>query len=327
MVAIFTGAGAGFERSSANLLGGAGQLGGGLLGRGGEGVSVNAFTGNLLVSHQDEFLVGRGPDVGISRTYNSLAGAADGDNGDQWQQSTHRRVFGLTGTLGTAGSTISRLGGHGAVLGYSWDDSAGAYVCSLGAGAQDRLSQSPGEWTWTAGDRLVTETYSAHGTDNWRITAKTDRDGNALTFTYSGDRLDKVTTADGAWTQYVWSGNNITEIVTGYTDLATSTAETLTRTRYAYDASDRLVMVTTDLTPEDNSVADGTTYVTTYTYDGASNRIASIGQTDGSLIAITYDTSGRVETLTQTVASGVTRTTSISYATDHTLVTGPDGQV
>src|SRR5690606_41108865 len=111
MVAIFTGAGAGFERSSANLLGGAGQLGGGLLGRGGEGVSVNAFAGNLLVSHQDEFLVGRGPDVGISRIYNSLASATDGDNGDQWQQCTHRRVFGLTGTLGTAGSTISRLRG------------------------------------------------------------------------------------------------------------------------------------------------------------------------------------------------------------------------
>src|SRR5690606_26395110 len=246
MVAIFTGAGAGFERSSANLLGGAGQLGGGLLGRGGEGVSVNAFTGNLVVTQQDEFLVGRGPDVGISRTHNSLAQAADGDNGDQWQQSTHRRVFGLTGTLGTAGSTISRLGGDGAVLVYSWDDAADAYVSAEGAGAHDRLTHSAGEWIWTDGDSQVTETYSAHGTDNWRITAKADRDGNALTFTYAGDKLDKVTTADGGWTQYVRDGNNITEIVTGYTDLATSTAETLTRTRYAYDASDRLVMVTTD---------------------------------------------------------------------------------
>ncbi len=36
---------------------------------------------------------------------------------------------------------------------------------------------------------------------------------------------------------YSWSGNNITQIVTSYTDLATSTAKTLTRTRYSYDAS------------------------------------------------------------------------------------------
>lgn len=88
MVAIFVGQGAGFVRGSANVLGGAGGLGGDLLGRGGESVSVNAATGNLLVAHQDEFLVGRGPDIGISRTYNSFADAGDGDNGDQWQQST-----------------------------------------------------------------------------------------------------------------------------------------------------------------------------------------------------------------------------------------------
>jgi hypothetical protein len=89
MVAIFTGSGAGFTRGSANLLGGMGQVGSGLLGQGGESVSVNAATGNLLVSHQDEFLVGRGPDVGISRIYNSLADAADGDNGDHCSRARH----------------------------------------------------------------------------------------------------------------------------------------------------------------------------------------------------------------------------------------------
>ncbi|WP_156915579.1 putative toxin [Caenibius tardaugens] len=327
MVSIFTGLGAGFSRGSANILGGAGQLGSALLGRAGENVAVNAATGNLVVSREDEFLVGRGPDIGISRSYNSLADTGDGDNADNWQQSTTRRIFGLTGSANTAGSTVSRLGSDGAAIVYIWDTGRNAYVTSAGSGAYDTLTFSNDVWTWRDGDTQASESYAAHGVDNWRIVSAGDIDGNTLTWSYNGDKLDTVTTADGAWTQYLWSGDQITEIVTGYTDLATSTAQTLTRTRYAYDASDRLIMVTSDLSPQDNAVTDGQTYVVTYTYDGTSNRIASIAQTDGSLLAITYDGSGRVETLTQSVAGGNVRVTSLTYATGYTEVTGPDGQV
>ncbi len=327
MVAIFTGAGAGFTRGSANILGGAGQLGGGLLGRGGENVAVNAATGNLLISHQDEFLVGRGPDVGIARTHNSIADAADGDNGDQWQQSTTRRVFGLTGTINTAGSTISRLGADGAVVVYGWNEARAAYVTTEGDGAHDQLTFAGDVWTWRDGGTQATESYAAHGADNWRIATASDIDGNTLSWSYAGDKLDKVTTADGAWVQYIWAGNNISQVVTGYTNLATLASSTLTRTRYAYDASDRLILVTTDLSPENNSVANGKVYTVSYTYDGTSNRIASIGQTDGSLLAIAYDANGRVQTLTQTVASGDTRVTTLSYGAGLTDITGPDGQV
>lgn len=327
MVAIFTGLGAGFTRGSGTLLGGAGQLGSSLLGRGGESVSVNAASGNLLVSHQDEFLVGLGPDVAIARTYNSLSDAADGDNGDQWQQSTTRRVFGLTGTQDSAGSTVSRLGADGSVVVYAWDAARSAYVTKDGAGAFDTLTCASDVWTWRDGDTQATETYVQYGAGNWRIAAAADADGNGLTFSYNADKLDKVTTADGAWTQYAWSGNAITQVVTGYTDLATSTAKTLTRMRYGYDGQGRLQSVTTDLTPDDNAVSDANTYVVTYTYDGTSNRIASIAQTDGSLLQIAYDGSDRVQTLTQTVASGVTRVTTLAYGSGYTSVTGPDGQV
>ncbi|KPL66749.1 hypothetical protein SZ64_00705 [Erythrobacter sp. SG61-1L] len=305
-------------------------MGSALLGRGSDSVSLNAATGNLLISHQDEFLIGLGPDAAISRTYNSIQDAADGDNGDHWQQNTARKVFGLTGTLNTVDSTISRLGADGSVIVYGWDTGRSAYLTKDGSGAFDTLTNSGSEWVWTDGDSQVKEYYEvAQTAGEYRIRTVADIDGNALTFTYitGSDHLDKATTADGSWTQYGWSGNSITQVVTGYTDLATSSAKTLTRVRYGYDGQGRLETVTTDLTPGDNSVGDGNSYVTTYTYDGATNRIASISQADGSHLAVTYDGLGRVLTLTQAVAAGVTRVTTLTYGVGYTEVAGPDGQV
>ncbi|MBO9713324.1 LysM peptidoglycan-binding domain-containing protein [Sphingomonas sp.] len=329
MVAIFTGAGSGFERGSGNVLGSSGLLGSAAIGRSGEQVAFNAATGNLLIARQDEMLVGRGPDAVIGRTYNSLGNLTD-DNGDNWRMSTDRRIFGLTGTANATGSTIKRRSGDGSEITYSWNGSA--YVATDGAGVYDTLTYNSGTnvWTWTDGDTRWTETYAVSTLANeWRITAQADTSGNAEAFTYySGtNNLYRVTTADGAYTQYNWSGSNITEVVTGYTDLATNTAKTLTRTRYGYDASNRLTMVTTDLTPGDNSVGDGAVFTTTYTYVGTTKLVASISQSDGSYLAIAYDGSNRVSTLTQTASTGVTRTTTIGYGTGSTTVTDATGQV
>lgn len=162
MVAIFAGTGAGFERGSGSVLGKVGLLGGSALGRGGENVFVNAANGNLLINRQDEFLVGRGPDVAIARTYNSLADAGD-DNNDNWRQSTDRRVFDLVGPFNSWGSSVKRVAGDGSVVTYSWDGTA--YVATDGAGAYDKLTHSGGVWTWTDGDSQITETYHSYVAD------------------------------------------------------------------------------------------------------------------------------------------------------------------
>ena len=340
MVGIFVGAGTGFERGSGAVLGELGLLGQASLGRNSEQVFVNGANGNLLISQRDEFLVGRGPDVAISRTYNSLGDFSD-ENGDNWRQSTQRRVYGLTGTLNTAGSTVKRVSGDGTEITYAYKtvDSTAAYWTTDGAGAHDRLVRSGNDWIWTDGDSQITEKYSlAYGsTTSWRILETANSDGDKLTFTYlpGGDKLQRVTTADGGYTHYSWTGNFITQVSAYYTDLSSGTAKALTRTRYSYDGYSRLVTATLDLSPEDNSVADSKTYVTSYTYHGESKRVASISQTDGSRLEIDYAQAAggayRVTEIRQTVATGVTRTTKFQYGTDsegsYTDIEAPLNQV
>ena len=323
MVAIFTGAGTGIERGSASVLGSQGRLGNAGLGRGGESVFVNAANGNLLINQRDEFLVGRGPDISIARTYNSLATLGD-DNNDRWRQSTDRRVFGLGGTLNTPGSTVRRVGDDGADILYTWDSAKAAYVATDGSGAHDTITRSGSLWTWTDGATQTVEKYDE--TLGGRIVQAIDTSGNILSFTYVGGKLDKVTTADGSWTQYVWSGNNITRIVTGFTNLATGAATTTSRTWYEYSGN-RLSKVRVDLTPNDHVMpSDADCYWTSYGYHAA-GRVNSITQKDGSSLTITYDGAGRVETLTELVSAGVTRTTTLGYGAGYTNVTDASGQV
>lgn len=331
MVAVVTGSRLGLEQTSAWVLGSRGQIGQASLGRGGDNVFVNAATGNLVVTNRDEFLVGLGTDSIISRSYNSQ-GALDGDNNDGWRVGATRRVFGLIGTLNAAGSTITRTDWDGSQVVYNWNAAKSAYETREGAGAHDLLKKVGADWVWTDGDSQAAETYAASGVaGEWRIVGQADTDGNSLSFAYnSAGYVSRVTTQDGGYTDLSYSGANLTQLTTTWWDAASSSNKTLTRTRYAYDASNRLTSVTVDLSPNDNAVADGKTYVTTYTYDGTSKRVASISQTDGSRIDITYETSGqfRVTSISQGVAAGVTRTTGLTYVSaTRTDVTGPDGLI
>jgi YD repeat-containing protein len=100
--------------------------------------------------------------------------------------------------------------------------------------------------------------------------------------------------------------NNLTQLRT-----VTSTGQTLIRTRYVYDdpPNNRLIQVITDLSPEDARVADAKTYVVSYTYDGASKRIAKLTQTDGTSLTFSYVQVGadfRVQTITDAL-NNVTR--------------------
>jgi YD repeat-containing protein len=326
MTAIVAGQGLGLTNTSANLLGSGGQQGLAAVGRSGEKVYVNAANGNLVVQQQDEWLVGRGPDVAVLRTYNSLA-TSDGDNGDNWRLGLSRKVYGASGTLNMAGSTVTRVGEDGAQSLFTFDTSRALYVSKDGTGSFDTLSwdAASNSWTWTDGNSRVQERYD--GLNGGRLTQVVDTDGNALTVVYNASGLvNLVTDANGEKTYIDYDTSagktaNITQIRT-----VDSNNATRTRVRYDYDSANRLSSVTVDLSPTDNSVTDGETSVTNYTYDGASTRIASITQTDGSRIEFTYDAAGRVDTVKDVRGADV-RTTDFDYSVvGQTTVTDALGQ-
>lgn len=351
MVAIITGKGAGIENSSLSILGSKGQIGSAGLGGAQGGAYVNAATGNLVLTTNDEMLVGRGPDALVSRTYNSL-GAWDGDNDDYWRASPYRRVHSYV-----AGTSVKRTDWDGSEVTYSWNANylgtgQGAFVATDGQGAYDTLVLNGTTWTWTDGDTGVVETYN--NSQSGRIEKRQDTSGNYLKYTYTGSLLTKVSAGGND----VAEGSEYTLLVYGaggaanqlqYLETRTSGAiATTRRVYYEYDTSDRLVTVKVNLTPHDSSATvtlntvSTYDYVTTYTYVGNSQRVQSITQwtqTDpnalppaGTNVAFTYDGSDRIETVIETIG-GVASTTKFAYDTTSvanrvvTMVTDANGQV
>src|SRR5258705_6847903 len=148
MTAIVSGNSLGLLNTSLHVLGGQGAVGQAAHGRAAERAYVNAATGNLVLQNTDEVLLGRGPDVNVLRTYNSQ-GVLNDDNGDNWRLGVYRKVYNLTGTVNTAGSTVTRVAEDGSESVYAYDTALGKYVCHDGAGAYDTLAFDGAAQTWT----------------------------------------------------------------------------------------------------------------------------------------------------------------------------------
>ena len=297
-------------------------------GRSGEGAFVNAATGNLVLQGRDDLLAARGLDVASTRTYNSQ-GLLDDDNGDNWSLGLSQRAVRLAGPRNTAGSTVTRVGRDGAEGTYAWDESRARYVGTDGDGAFDTIVYETAtlQWIWTDGDSGREERYDPRSTG--QLVSSRDVGGHTITYAYTGNGaggilLTSATSSSGETVHYDYAGRQLTQVRTVFQDGASST--TLTRVRYAYDAENRLASVTVDLSPGDNSIADGRTYITTYTYDGTSRRVASALQSDGTGLRFTHVQVGG-EWRIATIRDALDQATSFAYDTANrrTTVTSPLG--
>lgn len=321
MVAIVSGNSLGLGLTSWATLGDQRQgSGAAAQGRSGERAFVNVSTGNLVLQQRDDLRIARGEDVASLRTYNSQ-GLLDDDNADNWRVGAFGQRLELTGTPAGAGSSITRTGADGARAVYLWDAATAVYRSSDGDGAFDSITYDAprSEFVWTDGDSRFVERYQAA---SGRLLSASDASGNTLSFAYNADgTLRSSTSADGEATYYDYTASRLQQVRTVAADGTSRVA-----TRYTYDTQGRLASVVVDLSPEDGSIADGRVYTTLYTYDGSSTRVASIGQSDGSLLRFTYVQAGGSHKVAS-VTDALGATTRFDYDNGATRVTDPLGAV
>ncbi|MGH3582662.1 MAG: hypothetical protein ACRDUB_13825, partial [Mycobacterium sp.] len=328
---MIAGSGLGLFNSTLSQFNGLGAWGRAGIGSGTDRVYVNASTGNLVIQSQDDYLAALGLDSSLVRTYNSL-GLQDDDNGDNWRMSVAGKLLNVP--VGTAKTDIIRVNGDGERATFVYDTGTSRWVSFDGAGAHDTIRTAVVNgatvWIYEEGSSGVSETYDTSG----KLLSVADRDGNTVsytsTFTGSGAvRVTAMTYTSGQTVYLEYDANNrLTQI-----RMADGGGNAV-RVRYDYDGSGRLSTVKVDLANPDDNTADAaaSTYTTTYTYDGATTRVASITQSDGSSLQIAYQLVGsdyRVSSLTTLLAGTTTRQLSFTYDTTNrrTDVTEPGGLI
>jgi YD repeat-containing protein len=329
MVAIVTGNSLGLANSSSAVLGQGGIAGNAVTGNNGESVFVNVSNGNLVLQDQDDYLVGIGFDLALTRTYNSQ-GLLDGGEGVGWTVGPTQHLSAEDGPLSNQSMTVTRTGDDGAASHFTLLND-GTYVSTDGDGAYDTLKYVSGSyWLFTDGATGVAERYSlASDTVGGRLISRADRDGNSVTYSYdtATGQIASIRYA-GRYSsrevvQFAYTNGKLASVsMQEYTSEGVSI--TTSRVKYRYDGNGRLSMVVTDLTPDnlnDNPAAgqlNANVYWTRYDYDGASARINKISQSDGSEISLSYVQDGaswRVQSMTDGMQNTTTFVTSGSYTT------------
>jgi len=325
MVAIVSGNGVGISNTSAGTLGQSGVFGNSANGNAKDSVYINVANGNLLLQDQDDCIVARGIDMEVVRTYNSQ-GLFSGADGSGWRQGLRKQVNGLTGTVNTAGSTITRTDGDGSATVFTYDAARAAYVSTDGGGAYQTLvfNSSTNRWIWQADHNDQLGVYEIYDGVTGLIESKADhRYGVSFTYTYdSNQQLAKVRDARGDETYFDYLNGNVSKI---RTVLAGTTGD-FSRVSYQYDTSNRLTSVITDLTPENQ--ADAKTYTVSYTYLGTSSQVETVTQSDGTRLTFAYvvhdgknkvagvtDALGRKTSFDYSVSGKTTVTDHLGYKT------------
>ncbi len=253
---------------------------------------VNTSTGNYAFQRRDLSVPGIGLPFVLERGYNSQDIAA-GPLGYGWTHSLASRL------ASNADNSATVRWGDGKTE--TWvPDGAGGYRPPVGV--FDNLVQN-GDGTYAVVKKSRTVyRFDAAG----RLSGISDRNGNAVTLTYSGSNLSLVTDTAGRQVTFAYDGSNR---ITTVTDPIGRTVQ------YAYDVAGDLV-----------SSTDPAGHVTTYAYDFSHQLLTVVDPRGNTIVSNTYDSQNRVVTSQRDAKGGQT---SYSYdpQSHRTTMTNALGQV
>ena len=261
----------------------AGQVGG-----------VNVTTGNLALAATDINLAAKGPDLKVNRLYNSQS-RETGVLGAGWQFDFEQRLM-------LEGSKVRWIAEDGQQFVYT-DAGSGTYTRP--ANTKYTLTKSDpllGPVTYTLKDKKNLKTvFDANG----RLKEITDQNDNTISFTYTNNKVSKITDPSGRESNLVY---NAESKLASITDFANRTI--------SYSYTNGLLTRVTDA--RNNSSA--------FIYD-ASRRLTEVTDPRGNKMRYEYDALGRVAKITdakelENLDLSTRKTTRFAYdSTTQTSVT------
>jgi RHS repeat-associated protein len=286
-------------------------------------LGVNVGSGNLMVRQRDFSMPGGlGPDVAVSRNYNSLEGSSGSLGGWLLDTAPDRML------AQWAGGNYMRLRLPSGSKGfYDKDPVTGKYTTPPGLNnTLEKDVPAAGKWQVTdhaSQTKLRFENYTKNG----RLYEVEDRNGRKLSFVYNAttNRLDRIedsnndatTTSDDV--RFTWASDNQLSQVT---DPAGRT--------YGYGYTSGYLTSYTD--PQ-----NGATHKTLYEYNGTNSQLSKITTPQGNITTIDYypaghEYAGKVRTVTRVTdtATMTGPTTTFEYflrrdGSGETRVTDPIG--
>jgi RHS repeat-associated protein len=292
------------------------------------GHPVDCATGNQTETQQDLAVGGRGPELGLTRTYNSQLAAAQsspGPFGYGWTSSFSAHI-----AVNTERASATVFNDNGSEVRFA--KAGGAWV-ALNSLVEATLASEGSGFVYTLPDQTVLR-FNSSG----QLTAESDRNGNTLTMTHGGTgRLEAVTDEAGRKLTLAYNAEGQVESVkdpmghvakysyeAGQLKSVTEPGEVGPRWQFEYDASHELTKETDGrghaiLTEYDAGhrvifQSDALSRQRKWSYEGTTTTPkTTITEPNGSKTVEEFNEQGEPTSVTRAVGTAVASTTLASY--------------